>query len=62
MKYIKKILKNIVISIITIYSLNIFLTNLNVYIPINFFSIIISGVLGFPGLLMLILVIYKFYW
>ena len=62
MKYLKKLIKNIIISIITIYSLNIFLTNLNVYIPINIFSILISGFLGFPGLLMLILIIYKFYW
>ena len=57
MKYLKKIVKNITISIITIYSLNIFLTNFNIYIPINLFSIIISGILGFPGLLMLILII-----
>ena len=51
MKVIKKLLKNFVFSTITIYSLNIILVKIGYYVPINYFSLIITSILGFPGLI-----------
>lgn len=61
MKIIKRMLKNIVFSTLTIYSLNLILIKLNIIIPINYFSIIIVSLLGFPGLIMYISLIFNFY-
>ena len=53
MKVIKKLLKNFVFSTITIYSLNIILVKIGYYVPINYFSLIITSIFGFPGLIIL---------
>lgn len=62
MKYIKKILKNIIISSITIYSFNIILVKLGYFLPINYFSLLTTSILGFPGLIIYGILAYKFYW
>ena len=62
MKLIKKMLRNFVFSTISIYSLNIILTKLGYYIPINYFSLSITSFLGFPGLVIYGILSYKFYW
>lgn len=61
MKLLKKVLKNIVLSTITIYSLNLILVKLGIIIPINYFSIALMSILGFPGLIMYIALIFKYY-
>ena len=62
MKVIKNLLKNFVFSTITIYSLNIILVKIGYYVPINYFSLIITSILGFPGLIIYGILAYKFYW
>lgn len=60
MKAIKYLLKNIIFSTIFIYSLNIILINLDFIIPINYFSFGLSGILGFPGTIVYVLLVIKF--
>lgn len=62
MKFLKKMLKNIILSTITIYSINIILVNLGYYLPINYFSLTLTSLLGFPGLIIYGIITYKFYW
>ncbi len=50
-----KIIKKICFSIIIIYSLNLITANLNVLVPLNYFTIILVTILGFPGLVTLAL-------
>lgn len=61
MKLIKQMLKNIVLSTITLYSINLILNKIGVMIPMNIFSIGICASLGFPGLIMYIILVLKFY-
>lgn len=62
MNKIKKMLKNALFSTITIYSLNIILVKLGYYVPINYFSLIVTSILGFPGLIIYGILAYKFFW
>lgn len=55
MKLIKKFLTNIFVSVLLIYSVNIFITNLDYSVPINMFSILFTSILGFPGTLVYII-------
>lgn len=61
MIFFKKKLKNVILSTITIYSLNLILVKLGIIIPINYFSIALMSILGFPGLIMYIALVFKFY-
>ena len=53
MKIIKIILRNILFSFGVIYGLNILLDNMNILIPINLPTILVSSILGVPGILSL---------
>lgn len=61
MKLIKQLLKNIVLSTITLYSINLILTKIGIMIPMNIFSISVCSTLGFPGLIMYIVLVLKYY-
>lgn len=47
----KKFLTNIIVSVLLIYSVNIFINNLGIIVPINYFSVVFCGLLGVPGLI-----------
>lgn len=51
--YIYKSMKSVVVSFIMLYTLNILIYNINVFVPINFFTIIVSTILGMPGIIYL---------
>ena len=51
MKKILKLVKNIFISIILLYSLNIILQPLNINIPINIINVLLLTILGIPSLI-----------
>ena len=55
MKIIKSMLKSVILSTLTIYSLNLITNNVGLIIPLNYFSVIVTSILGLPGL-----VIYSF--
>lgn len=57
-KTILKLFKNLILSFILIYTLNLILSNVNLFIPINVFTIIITTLLGPPGLLSLIIILF----
>lgn len=61
LKRIVKIFRNIFISIILIYSLNIILQPLNINIPINIINVSLLTILGFPVLISLIIILLVIY-
>lgn len=61
MRLIRQALKNIVLSTITLYSINIILNKIGIMIPMNIFSISICSILGFPGLIIYIILVLKYY-
>ena len=61
LKRLFKIFRNIFISIILIYSLNIILQPLNINIPVNIINVSLLTILGFPVLLSLIIILLVIY-
>lgn len=55
MKYILKLLRNIVICIFTIYSINVLFSLVNIHIPLNLYTISIGTFLGVFGITYLII-------
>lgn len=57
-----KIIKKIIFAFIAIYSLDLILKGFNIIIPINYYTLIIVAILGFPGLIMLALTFFFLLW
>lgn len=51
---IKKIVKKILFAFVVLYGLNVIVSSINIFIPINLFTITVVSLLGIPGLLSLI--------
>ena len=49
-----KIIKQIIVAFLLIYSFNFIMYGYNFYIPMNIFTVIITSILGFPGLFMIL--------
>ena len=58
--YLKSLLKNCVFSVLTIYSINIVLVKLGFIIPINYFSVFFTSLLGIPGVIVYVILALKF--
>lgn len=56
MKNIFKILKKILLAVFILYGYNVLLSPLGNIVPINYITVPIVTILGFPGLLSLILI------
>jgi len=50
-----RVIKRICFALVVIYSLNLLIRNLDLFIPINYFTIGTVSFLGFPGLISLAL-------
>lgn len=61
MKYIMKVIKKIIISVLLLYTYNLIATSFGLIIPINYLTIIIVSILDFPGLALLIVILKLFY-
>ena len=57
-----KLLKKVLFSIVVIYSLDLILRGFNIVVPINYYTILIVTILGFPGLIMLALSFFFLLW
>lgn len=57
-KKIAIVLRKICTSVFIIYGLNILLSALNIFIPINLINVGVVSTLGFPGLFSLILMFF----
>lgn len=55
MKYVVKLLRNLVLCIFTIYSINVLFSLVNIYIPLNFYTITIGTFLGVFGITCLVI-------
>ena len=51
---ILKIVRNVILAFCFIYGFDLIATGMNIFIPINIFTILIVTLLGIPGLLALI--------
>lgn len=51
---IKKIIKKVIFAFVVLYGLNVIISSINIFIPINIFTLSIVAILGVPGLLSLI--------
>lgn len=53
-KIIKTVIKKIIFSFLVLYSLNVIVNSINIFIPINIITLSVVSLLGVPGLLSLI--------
>ena len=51
---IKRVVKKVIFAFVVLYGLNVIISSINIFIPINIFTISIVSILGVPGLLSLI--------
>lgn len=61
-KIIKKVVKKIIFSFVLLYGLNVIVSSINIFIPINIFTLAIVSILGIPGLLSLISIFFIISW
>jgi inhibitor of the pro-sigma K processing machinery len=54
-KIIVNILKRIIFAFLLLYSLNISIKSFGIIIPINIFNIIVTTILGVPGIVCLVI-------
>ena len=54
MKILIKIIKRIVFSLAILYGFNIIMNALNLFIPLNLYTISSIAIFGFPGLFILV--------
>ena len=54
MKIIVTLLKKIIFSLAVLYGFNVIMEALNLFIPLNLFTIGSVAILGFPGLFILV--------
>lgn len=57
-KKIVNVLKKIVVAFCMLYGFNLMVSSMNIYIPINFFTVGIISFLGIPGLLSFIAIFF----
>ena len=60
-KKILKVTRNVIISVIILYSLNLILKPLNINIPINIINVSLITILGIPALISLIFILLTIY-
>ena len=54
--FFKSVVKRLIFSFIALYTIGVVLNWLDVFVPINLFSLSISTILGIPGIVSLVLV------
>lgn len=60
LKKIIKLILNIVLGLVMILLVNVFGTSIGLSIPFNFVTAAISGILGIPGVIVLVILHYIF--
>lgn len=58
MKHIINLIKRVLMAFVVIYTLNFLLINVNLFIPINLFTVIVVTLLGIPGSVALVILSY----
>ena len=61
-KILKKVVKKVVFAFVLLYGLNVIVSSINIFIPINIFTISIVSILGVSGLLSLISIFFIINW
>ena len=54
--FIKIIVKRLIYSFVILYTVGMVLNFLNIFVPINIFSLLVVSFLGFPGMISLVMV------
>ena len=55
-KIVLKILSKLCVAFVSVYGLNLILSGVNIFIPINIITIVLVTILGSPGILGLVAV------
>lgn len=55
MKYVKWVLKSIIIAILLLFAVNVCGRYININIPINVYTVFIVGIFKIPGIIVLII-------
>lgn len=53
---LKKIIKRLIFSFVVLYTVGIILNFLDIFVPINIYSVLVVAILGFPGVISLVMV------
>lgn len=53
---LKKAVKRLIFAFVSLYTVGIVLSFLDIFVPINIYTLVISSVLGFPGIVSLVMV------
>ena len=61
MKFLLSLFKKITLAFVMLYTYNLIGESINLIIPINFITIFIITLLGFPGLFLLVIMLKLFY-
>lgn len=51
--YIYILMKKIIIAFVMLYTLNTLIGNINLFVPINLFTIVVTSFFGIPGIISL---------
>ena len=61
-KIILWLIKRVTFAFLIIYGLDLLLKGFNIFVPINYYTVIIVTLLGFPGLILLALSFFFLLW
>lgn len=54
--FLKKIIKRVIFAFVALYTIGIVLNFLDVFVPINLYTLLISTFLGLPGVISLVMI------
>jgi len=53
---VKNLIKRLIFAFVSLYTIGIVLNFLDIFVPINIYSLAVSCLLGFPGIISLVMV------
>jgi len=54
--FIKKIIKRLIFSFVILYTVGMVLNFLNIFVPINIYTLLVTYFLGFPGVISVVMI------
>lgn len=54
--FLKKIIKRVIFAFVALYTIGIVLNFLDVFVPINLYTLLVSTFLGLPGVISLVMI------
>ena len=54
--YLKNIVKKLIFSFVVLYTIGIILNLLDIFVPINIYTLLVAYFLGFPGVISIVMI------